>query len=124
MIGAMRCIRPESIISSMPAAIWPSLCRLWQRRALTVLNPFHRRLQEILMCGMPRAQLPDRISLIGGIEAVNFLELGLEDLDAYVKVLMERMSGTPYVVANSDSCPPYVALEKFHRIGALVKNNK
>ena len=69
-----------------------------------------------------RAQLPDRIALIGGIEAVNFLSLSVTELKAYVEELVSRMSHTPYVLANSDSCPPYVELEKFRMIGELVKN--
>lgn len=71
-----------------------------------------------------RRQLPDRISLIGGIEAVNFLELEEEELMAYVKRLVESVGKTPYVLANSDSCPPYVSLEKFKRIGEFVKDMK
>lgn len=71
-----------------------------------------------------REQLPDRIALIGGIEAVNFLELSLEDLEVYVRKLVNNISGSRYVLANSDSCPPYVSLDKFRMIGELVKGAK
>ena len=71
-----------------------------------------------------RAKLPEHIALIGGIEAVNFLNLPLEELKAYAQKLLKSVSHTRYVLANSDSCPPYVALEKFKMLGELVRNVK
>ncbi|MCI8893292.1 MAG: hypothetical protein HFI41_01350 [Lachnospiraceae bacterium] len=68
-----------------------------------------------------REALPDRIALIGGIEAVNFKELHVTDLKAYAEKLIGKMQGTAYVLANSDSCPPYVELDKFHMLGELMR---
>ncbi len=71
-----------------------------------------------------RSQLPDRIALIGGIEPVNFLELDTAALKEYVKTLLNQMSGSRYVLANSDSCPPNVELDKFKLVGELVRDFK
>lgn len=68
-----------------------------------------------------REILPERIGLIGGIEAVNFKDLNIKDLKEYAKRLTGQMKGTAYVLANSDSCPPYVELEKFRMLGQLVR---
>lgn len=71
-----------------------------------------------------REALPERIALIGGIEAVNFKELSMPDLEEYANKLLEEMEGTAYVLANSDSCPPYVEQEKFHMLGRLVSRQR
>lgn len=71
-----------------------------------------------------RTMLPKRIALIGGIEAVNFKVLSVEELKVYAKKLIGDMKGTRYILANSDSCPPYVELEKFEMLSKLAKEQK
>lgn len=68
-----------------------------------------------------RAILPGRISLIGGIEPTVFLYSSQEQLMGYVRKLCQNMRGTPFVLANSDSCPPGVSIEKLRGITDLVK---
>lgn len=61
--------------------------------------------------------------LIGGIEPTVFLNSSLEELTEYTKKLIFDLKGTPFILANSDSCPPYVEYEKFLLISNIVKNN-
>ena len=67
-----------------------------------------------------RQILPEHIALIGGIEAVNFKELQVDELKKYAQDLITDMKGSRFVLANSDSCPPHVELEKFHMLGELA----
>ena len=67
-----------------------------------------------------QAALGTRIGLIGGIEPVHFLELDPAGLRAYVEELLERMQPAHYVLANSDSCPPGVTVEKFRLVTQIV----
>lgn len=62
--------------------------------------------------------------LIGGIEPVMFLTLSLADLRDYVQNLLDRMAPHRYILANSDSCPPGVSLEKFHLVTEMVRQHK
>lgn len=64
--------------------------------------------------------LPSSISVIGGIEPVTLLERAPEELDEIVADTLQRMGNRGYVLANSDSCPPGVSIEKFKRISRLV----
>lgn len=68
-----------------------------------------------------REALPGHITLIGGIEPTIFESSAIEDFTIYVQRLVERMQGTRYVLANSDSCPPGVSLEKMYLIQKLIK---
>jgi uroporphyrinogen-III decarboxylase len=65
--------------------------------------------------------LPDSIALIGGIEPTVLLNSTLEALETYVRALLRQMDGRRYVLANSDSCPPGVSIEKFRRVSSIVK---
>ena len=69
-----------------------------------------------------RKILPDNIGLIGGIEPTIFLKSTMEELEVYVKYLLDTLKDTRYVLANSDSCPPYVAAEKFRLVADIVRN--
>lgn len=71
-----------------------------------------------------RKALPERIALIGGIEGVHFLSTGLEELEVYVENLCNCVENSRYILANSDSCPPHVELEKFYMIGKLAKKRR
>ncbi len=62
--------------------------------------------------------------LVGGIEPVMFLTLSLAELRAYVQNLLDRMDPHGYILANSDSCPPGVSLEKFRLVTEMVRQHK
>lgn len=66
--------------------------------------------------------LPERIALIGGIEPTFFLNSTMEELLNHTEKLLKKMKGSRFVLANSDSCPPGVAYEKFLSISRMVKN--
>ena len=68
-----------------------------------------------------RAMLPDHIGLCGGIEPTVFLNSSVEELEIYVTDLIKRMGNNRFILANSDSCPPGVAIEKFKRVTSLVQ---
>ncbi len=66
--------------------------------------------------------LPDDVALIGGIEPTQILNDSPEALEAYAEELIRLRRKHGFVLANSDSCPPGVAYEKFTRLAELVKN--
>lgn len=66
--------------------------------------------------------LPKNVSIIGGIEPVHFLNDSVNDLLDYVDELLYLCKGRGFVLANSDSCPPGVAYEKFTAIASFVKS--
>jgi uroporphyrinogen-III decarboxylase len=70
-----------------------------------------------------RRVMGPEMGLIGGIEPINFLNLDLTQLRGYVQNLIDRMGTHRYILANSDSCPPGVSVEKFLLISKLVKEN-
>lgn len=65
--------------------------------------------------------LDPRVGIIGGIEPVHFLTLDLTDLRDYVETLLDRVRPRHYILANSDSCPPGVSVEKFHLVTQIVQ---
>lgn len=65
--------------------------------------------------------LPENIGIIGGIEPAFIKNCSLEMLDEYVRELISVMKGKRFVLANSDSCPPGVAYDKFLAVSDLVK---
>jgi uroporphyrinogen-III decarboxylase len=74
-----------------------------------------------------RVRLPKRIGVIGGIEPVRFLDLDLNSLTLYVEDLLDRIQRGPnglrrYILANSDSCPPGVSVEKFKRVTEIARS--
>jgi len=68
-----------------------------------------------------RPQLPGNIALIGGIEPTIFEKCTMEELEQNVYQLLHDMKGTRFVLANSDSCPPGVSMEKWKAIAGWVK---
>ncbi len=66
------------------------------------------------------AVLPERISIVGGIDPITLLTSNLDELKKYVIDLLDVMKGRSYVLSNSDSCPPGVEIEKFKMISTLV----
>lgn len=70
-----------------------------------------------------REVLPERIAIIGGIEPVIFERESLDFVLDYTRKLLDDMKGSRYILANSDSCPPGVSLEKFKSISGMVKGD-
>ena len=60
-------------------------------------------------------------AIIGGIEPTRFLNLSISELDGYVEQVIAEGAGGPFVLANSDSCPPGVGMEKFRLVGDVVR---
>jgi len=69
-----------------------------------------------------RAIAGGEFAIIGGIEPVQFLNLSLDELRTYVEQVIEEGRGGPFILANSDSCPPGVTIAKF-RLAAQVAQN-
>jgi uroporphyrinogen-III decarboxylase len=63
---------------------------------------------------------PQAVGIIGGIEPTHLLNLDLDALRDYVEVLLERVQPRHFVLANSDSCPPGVTVEKFRLVTEIV----
>lgn len=68
-----------------------------------------------------RAVLGPKPVLIGGIEPTVFLNSTEAELESHVIRLMEKMGTTGWILANSDSCPPGVSLEKFRLVARLAR---
>lgn len=69
-----------------------------------------------------RKKLPDNICLIGGIEPTVLLNSSLDELKTHILDIMEKTGKKGFVLANADSCPPGVEIEKFRMISDLVRN--
>ncbi|MCE5276829.1 MAG: uroporphyrinogen decarboxylase family protein [Planctomycetaceae bacterium] len=69
-----------------------------------------------------RRAMGNRMGIIGGIEPTMFLNLSIEQLEPYVRGVIADAAGGPFVLANSDSCPPGVTMEKFKLVGDIVRN--
>ncbi len=69
-----------------------------------------------------RPLLPSNIALIGGVEPTVFLNAPEEELLRQTQDLCDTLDGTAFILANSDSCPPGVSLEKFKSISAYIRN--
>lgn len=68
-----------------------------------------------------RAKVGDRLGIVGGIEPTLFLNTPDADLTAYVEQVIEEGRGGPFVLANSDSCPPGVTEEKFRIVAETAR---
>jgi hypothetical protein len=68
-----------------------------------------------------RAAVGSDFAIIGGIEPTMFLNLQGTEFDAYVEQTISAGQGGPFVLANSDSCPPGVTVEKFARVAEIVR---
>lgn len=64
----------------------------------------------------------DSMGIIGGIEPTQFLNLSEEALVPYVESVIKDARGGPFVLANSDSCPPGVTVEKFKQVAAIARS--
>ncbi|MHB1293998.1 MAG: uroporphyrinogen decarboxylase family protein [Anaerolineae bacterium] len=66
-----------------------------------------------------RESIRSGLGIIGGIEPTRFLNSSMEELEVYIEQVIEDGSGGPFVLANSDSCPPGVTVDKF-RLGSQI----
>lgn len=64
------------------------------------------------------------MGIIGGIEPTKFLLLSEKELGPYVESVIDQAQGGPFVLGNSDSCPPGVTIEKFKLIAQIAKSRK
>ena len=69
-----------------------------------------------------RAATGSEFAIIGGIEPTAFLNLSLAKLGPYAERVIEDGSGGPFVLANSDSCPPGVTVEKFRLVADVTRS--
>ena len=69
-------------------------------------------------------KIPGHVALIGGIEPNALLNSSLDELEAYVHRLLSKVDNRRFVLANSDSCPPGVSIDKFELVSRLVKEWK
>ncbi|MEI8242316.1 MAG: uroporphyrinogen decarboxylase family protein [bacterium] len=68
-----------------------------------------------------RRAIGPSVGIIGGIEPTQFLRLSEGDLARYVETVFEEAAGGPFVLANSDSCPPGVTLAKFELVASIAR---
>jgi len=66
----------------------------------------------------------DRLAIIGGIEPTMLLNLSLSELPAYVEQVIGEGQGGPFVLANSDSCPPGVGPDKWALIADIARGQR
>lgn len=71
-----------------------------------------------------REILGNRTGIIGGIEPTHFLNLSEKELVPYVEQVLADGAGGPFVMANSDSCPPGVTEQKFRIVADVTRNLK
>jgi hypothetical protein len=64
------------------------------------------------------------MGIIGGIEPTQFLRLSETQLRPYVASVIAEGTGGPFVLANSDSCPPGVTIEKFELVAEIARETK
>lgn len=68
-----------------------------------------------------RERVGNNFGIIGGIEPIHFLEMDTDALGLYVEEVVGDGLGGPFVLANSDSCPPGVTADKFKRVADVVR---
>jgi len=71
-----------------------------------------------------REMIGASMGIIGGIEPTHFLNLTEPELGPYVESVIEDAHGGPFVLANSDSCPPGVSMEKFKLVAKVARAYK
>ena len=70
-----------------------------------------------------RELVGDDFGIVGGIEPTLFLNLSLAELGPYVEQVITDGRGGPFVLANSDSCPPGVTVEKFKLVADIARQH-
>ena len=67
-----------------------------------------------------RESLPDHITVIGGIEPTFFINSGREELEGRVDLLCDLFQKKRFILANADSCPPEVDIDKFGIVSSRI----
>jgi hypothetical protein len=57
--------------------------------------------------------MPDRIAIISGIEPTFFMNSNKEELEKHIDMICAHFRDKRFILANADSCPPSVSVEKF-----------
>jgi hypothetical protein len=63
-------------------------------------------------------------AIIGGIEPTRFLSLSVNEMAPYVEQVIAEGQGGPFILANSDSCPPGVTVEKFALVADIARSHR
>jgi len=69
-----------------------------------------------------RQKVGQDFGIIGGIEPTEFLNKPLNQLADYVHQVIADGIGGPFILSNSDSCPPGVSIEKFKLVAEIARN--
>jgi uroporphyrinogen-III decarboxylase len=64
--------------------------------------------------------LPEHIAVIGGIEPVFFINSNKEELENHIDMLCDTFKGRRFILANADSCPPQVDIDKFGIVSSRI----
>jgi hypothetical protein len=72
--------------------------------------------------GDVRAQVGSDCGIIGGIEPTAFLLLSEAELAPYTRRTIREGLGGPFILANSDSCPPGVTVAKYALVAEIARN--
>jgi len=67
--------------------------------------------------------LPEHIVIIGGIEPTFFINADKEELESRVDLLCDISLKRPLIIANADSCPPQVDIDKFGIVSSRIRKN-
>ena len=67
--------------------------------------------------------LPEHMVVIGGIEPTFFIKSNKEELEKRVDQLCKLSSKRRFILANADSCPPEVDINKFGIVSARIHKN-
>ncbi|MDR0472459.1 MAG: hypothetical protein LBH43_02140 [Treponema sp.] len=67
---------------------------------------------------------PEHITIIGGIEPTFFINSGKEELENRVDFLCDLFQGKRFILANADSCPPQVDIDKFGIVSRRIHEKK
>ena len=70
-----------------------------------------------------RAKVGKKLGIIGGIEPTEFLNRDGDSLARYTESVIEDAQGGPFLLANSDSCPPGVTVDKFKLVADIARNS-
>jgi len=65
--------------------------------------------------------LPEHITVIGGIEPVFFVNSNKEELEGRTDLLCDLFKGRRFILANADSCPPQVDIDKFGIVSSRIQ---